>query len=328
MAQQAAEASDTICTGLTRFGAVMKRLLATTTIVVCAAVGPAVAADLPVKAPPMAPVVAYDWTGFYVGINGGYGWADASAVSIPGDLASVLFFTQSGVSGPAFTAPFASSFQQKGALGGGQVGYNWQIAPRWLAGFEADLQAADVTGSSSDKILLQPGMFGPNFPFLLNGERTLDWFGTVRGRVGALVNPNLLLYGTGGLAFGETKTSGSIVLAPPPGVTATLSFSTPAFTFFCTATGPATSPCDAGSGSRTSIGFAVGAGAEYHLWGNLTAKLEYLHVDLGAQSVTLVSPSPPSTSGVFTNYVFNREQVNIVRVGLNYKFGGPVIAKY
>ena len=142
------------------------------------------------------------------------------------------------------------------------------------------------------------------------------------------MNPDLLLYGTGGLAFGETKANGSIVLAPPPGVTATLSWTSGASTFFCTAAGPATSTCDAGSGSRTSVGFAVGAGAEYHLWGNLTAKLEYLHVDLGGQTVTLVSPSPPSTPGVFTNYVFNREQVNIVRVGVNYKFGGPVIAKY
>src|SRR5262245_11741944 len=97
--------------------------------------------------------------------------------------------------------------------------------------------------------------------------------------------PNLLIYGTAGFAYGRTQASGSIVLAPPPGFSAHMVFQTGGLSLECGAVGPATATCFAGSGSRTSVGWTVGAGLEYNLWGNVTAKLEYLHIDLGGQTV-------------------------------------------
>jgi outer membrane immunogenic protein len=277
------------------------------------------------KAPPPAPV--YSWTGFYVGVNGGYGWGDTSADVVSSDPASAAFLNQPGFNGPAFSSSFASSFRQKGGIVGVQAGYNWQFAGNWVAGFETDIQYARVTDSFSNRIFVLPGLFGTGFPFDLTSERRLEWFGTVRGRLGVLLYPNLLIYGTAGLAYGRTQASGSIVLAPPAGTVDTVNFVVGGLAFTCAATGPATATCYAGSGSRTSVGWTVGAGLEYNLWGNVTAKLEYLHIDLGGQTVTLASP-PPSTPGVFIGYGFDRERVDIVRVGLNYAFGSPVVAKY
>jgi outer membrane immunogenic protein len=310
-------------------GAIMKTFLFAGIGFAALVAAPAVAADLkvkaPVKAPPPAPV--YSWTGFYVGLNAGYGWGNLSADIESSDPASAAFLNQAGINGPTFSSSFASSFRQKGGLVGVQAGYNWQFAGNWVAGFETDIQYAHIKDSFSNRIFLQPGFFGTNFPFDLNSERKLDWFGTVRGRLGVLLYPNVLVYGTAGLAYGHTQGSGSIVLAPPPGSANSVNFPGGGLTFSCAATGPATATCYSGSNSRTSVGWTAGAGFEVNLWSNVTAKLEYLHVDLGGQTVTLVSP-PPSTPGVFLGYRFNQERVDIVRVGVNYAFGGPVVAKY
>jgi outer membrane immunogenic protein len=260
-------------------------------------------------AQPVSPAPTYSWTGVYVGANAGYGWGNASGDTVSGDPASALFLSQT------FSSSFASSFRQSGGFVGAQAGYNWQFSGNWVGGFEADLQAAHIAGSNSNVVFLNPGSFGTSFPFDLNAERNLEWFGTVRGRLGVLATPNLLVYGTAGLAYGKTETSGSVVLA-----NGTVAYTAGGFGFKCS--GPAT--CYAGSGSQTSTGWAAGAGFEDRLSRNLTAKLEYLHVDLGGQTLTLNSPLP-STSGVSVGHVFNREQVDIIRFGLNYQFGGSTV---
>ncbi|WP_412774291.1 outer membrane protein [Nitrobacter sp.] len=145
------------------------------------------AADLAVKAPyykaPVAPV--YDWTGFYLGVNAGLGL---------GRNQNRIFGNGGGFS--QYLAPF-------GALGGGQIGYNWQtnsfLGPL-VFGVEADIQGADMSDNRS------------NFPVPYN--QTLDWFGTARGRVGLVTGPTLT-YLTGGYAYGHVNTTLTGVGAPP-----------------------------------------------------------------------------------------------------------------
>jgi len=304
----------------------MKKLLLGALVALVA--GPAMAADLrakaPVyKAPPPAP--AYGWAGFYVGLNAGYGWGHTSGAIESFDPASQIFLTASGFP----PNPFGTSFRQSGGIAGAQAGYNWQFSGDWVGGFEADIQYAHVRGNGSNVLFLAPANLGTTFPFNGNFERTLEWFGTVRGRLGYLAAPSLLVYGTAGLAYGRTTANGNISLAPPPGIGDTLTDTLGSLTFSCSATGPASTTCYSGSNSRISAGWTAGAGFEFKVAGNLTAKLEYLHVDLGGQTVTLISP-PPSTPGVFIGYRFDHERVDILRAGINYRFDAPgaVVAKY
>jgi outer membrane immunogenic protein len=292
-------------------------------------IGAASAADLPVKALPYtAAASVFSWSGFYAGVNAGYGWGNTSpAVDANlSDPATASFLNQAGVlGGPAFSRPFATSFHERGGIVGGQGGYNWQMSSNWLVGLEADIQYAHISGSSTETIFLLPNVFFNNFPFNLNTDSTLNWFGTVRGRLGLLASPNLLIYGTGGLAYGQTKSSGSVLLSPA-GLAGTNRVAG-GLTFNCSSSGLPTT-CYSGSDSQTSLGWAAGVGAEYHIGGNWTAKLEYLHVDLGRQTVRMISPSPPSSPGVFMSYGFDPERLDTVRLGLNYHFSGPVVAKY
>jgi len=148
----------------------MKRLLFAGIAAVVLGSATALAADMPVKAAP-APAPVFNWTGFYGGANGGYGWnvdpilADTAVGPIPGA-------------------------KPNGWFGGGQLGYNWQTTPNWVWGIETDLQGADI----SDSKVAAPGV-------LFNSSR-LTYFGTVRGRIGYAMD-RTLLYFTGGFAYGH-----------------------------------------------------------------------------------------------------------------------------
>src|SRR5690349_9394803 len=100
----------------------------------------AMAADMPVKAKAMPSPIA-NWTGFYAGLNAGYGWADASSTNNPLDPTTQFFLS------PA--SDFNTTFRQSGWIAGGQIGANWQFADRGVFGIEADLQFANVEGSGS-----------------------------------------------------------------------------------------------------------------------------------------------------------------------------------
>lgn len=141
-----------------------------------------------------------------------------------------------------------------GVAGGVQGGYNWQFGTPWVIGIEADIQASGADDTFAAWKFSNP------------------WYGTVRGRVGYAFNQNLLVYGTGGLAFGELKAN---VLGL--------------------------------SESNTSAGWAAGIGAEFMITKNLSAKAEYLYVDLDSHNFVL--------TGVPNGYSFSA-----VRVGVNYHF--------
>jgi len=142
------------------------------------------------------PAEAYErpfaWTGLYVGVNGGYSWGRATAeVEVSTVGGSVVSESRSG--------------DVSGWLGGGQIGYNWR-SQRWVYGVEADFQ---WTGQDGD-------VSACSGPACATASYDLDWFGTLRGRVGYLLEPRALLYLTGGLAYGHLSADFS-ASAPPLG---------------------------------------------------------------------------------------------------------------
>ena len=279
--------------------------LAGAALIAAASCGAALAADLPpapsYKAPVRVAAPAPTWTGFYVGGNVGYGWdpgsSGISAVSTDPILAPALAAILA-----AGSYPTSMSTSANGVIGGGQIGYNWQLPSQMLIGLEADLQGSGIKGSSSQT--LTPVGFDVTSTTVTKG---IDWFGTVRGRVGVVLTPQWLLYATGGLAYGQAKSS----------------FTTTDRTFGCVANA---SICATGAASGIRTGWTVGAGAEAMLAPNWSVKAEYLYVDLGRTS--LATPAFTVPAIVFTTSTQFHEQ--IARVGLNYHFGwdGPVVARY
>jgi outer membrane immunogenic protein len=264
---------------------------------------PALAADMPVKAPAAAPAPVWSWTGFYFGANVGGGWGDNS-VPLYGDGSAgndLLSRTFDGVLN--FSAvPRSQSIHSSGVIGGGQIGYNWQVAPMWVVGLEADIQGSGVRGSATTT----PPPGSP--PENLTSHQRLDWFGTLRGRLGVVASERLLLFVTGGLAYGETEARSALASTiSAVGTTA----------IFCDGTFPA--PCIAGQGTRTSAGWTAGAGGEWAVTDKWRLKVEYLHVALDGQTITLV-PLPPATTGTgFVSAHFNN-QFDIVRAGFNFRY--------
>jgi opacity protein-like surface antigen len=143
-----------------------------------------------------------NWTGFHVGLNGGYGWASSGVTALPGDA-----LTQSLSFGQPVVPPVSASLNANGGLGGGQVGYDWQFSGRGVVGVEADIAAASLKTNASTPLTL----FGTQ-PATFDVSRNIDWFGTVRGRVGFLASPDLLIFATGGFAYGRVSESASVSL--------------------------------------------------------------------------------------------------------------------
>ena len=163
----------------------------------------AAAADMAVKAPVYKAVPIVDpWVGFYVGANLGYSWGDWRADSNQ----AVYNFEQ-----------FNARPKVDGVLGGVQAGYNWRVAPQWIFGVEADIQATDEKARQAwndpglpptiDNVDAGPATFvpRPGGPASLSHEWKFPWFGTVRLRAGYNPTANWLFYVTGGLAYGESR---------------------------------------------------------------------------------------------------------------------------
>jgi outer membrane immunogenic protein len=137
--------------------------------------GAALAADLRGS---ISPPTYTNWTGFYAGVNGGYGWNDDAIV---------------------FNSVVGLRPNPSGALFGGQVGYNWQFAPDWVFGVETDFAWSDIFGSALTSV---PGAF--------TAVERVNMLGTLRGRVGYALE-NVLLYGTAGIAYGRTDLATSSI---------------------------------------------------------------------------------------------------------------------
>ncbi|HEX5211096.1 MAG TPA: outer membrane beta-barrel protein [Pseudolabrys sp.] len=240
----------------------------------------ALAADMPrpaYKAPPPAPAY-FSWTGFYLGVNFGGGWAHEP---------HELFNGIPGNSEGGFT------HDPRGVIGGGQIGYNWQFAP-WFGwgtgavlGVEADFQGSSqtstVNGAFTDPI------FGP-VTFSGGAEDRLKWFGTVRGRAGIAFD-RVLVYGTGGWAFGNVTLDGTLASSNAGGPLTATAFNT----------------------SNTMNGWTAGGGIEWAFLDHWSAKLEYLYIDFGRRDDVAIPAGPfIITNGHFID--------NVARAGVNYKF--------
>jgi outer membrane immunogenic protein len=290
-------------------GAVMSKLLISSITGLGLIGTPTFAADMAVKAPPPAPAPLYSWMGWYAGLNAGYGWnkqIDNSATE-PFCLGPVL---------PAFCSAFLIAVpgqfntHPSGFIGGGQIGYNYQYAPDWVAGVETDFQGADIKGSASVANTVSPTGF-PLDPVTLagTGSQRLDWFGTLRARVGWTAASPFLIYATGGLAYGKAETNVSFFNMAIGG-NAVAGFN---------------APPTAASNSSTLVGWTVGGGLEWMFAPRWSVKGEYLYYDLGNvtlnQTQFLSTPVPQFPVGAaLAIQSVAHYQGNIVRVGLNYQF--------
>jgi outer membrane immunogenic protein len=243
------------------------------------------------KAPPVqpAPVSAvYNWTGFYIGGNVGYGWSHR-------DFSNTITGTSPTLHNSATNS---GTDDGKGWLGGGHVGFNYQFLNNWVAGIEADIDAANISSSTSACFTALVGIS-------ICGTRDTDVkdFGTVRGRLGYAIN-NVLVYGTGGWAWGHGTNTTQITCIGLgcPGVS----------------TVPATSPAPARVDVNPS-GWAAGAGVEWAFVPNWTIRAEYLHLQF--DGVTEDRSKSGALQGLFiTTHVSSNLGIDLARVGLSYQF--------
>ncbi|MGO9174374.1 MAG: outer membrane protein [Rhodomicrobium sp.] len=198
------------------------------------------------------------WAGFYVGVNGGYAWGNDSTVSLSTTIP------------PSVSS---ASFAPDGGFGGGQIGYNWQglLHPNLVLGIEADIQGADISGKATVDPVSAP---------IATAESRLDWFGTVRGRLGYSFG-SALLYATGGFAYGGVEDKLSV-----------------------TSSGHTTITSD----NYTATGWVVGGGVEYKLAPAWSVKAEYQYIDIDDR-----------VNHVTASATFDHAY-NTVRLGVNYHF--------
>lgn len=238
-------------------------------------------------ASPIAP-----WGGVYFGVNGGY--------TLAGDTNTN--FTYAGVGGfaalwAAGALPSSVKLNSQGFIGGAQVGYGYQPHEKAVVGLEADLQGLTVGNST-----LSAWRGPPTAPTYLQAQRNQHSLGTVRGRLGYLVTPTTLFYGTGGLAFGEA------ILNP-------------------TYVSPLLSPVlNFGVGNNGLVGYtdmrlgwAAGAGVEWMFDPKWSVKAEYLRYDLGtANTANVGALFYGSKAGISSAAYSASFDGNIVRAGINY----------
>jgi outer membrane immunogenic protein len=241
---------------------------------------------------------------WYVGGNLGIGWSRQSvdfSTNDPATGAASLIAASGGIGAPI-------SFNGVGPAIGLQVGYNWQVSQTWLVGFETDFDISGITGRRTSTTLF-PFAIPPPF-FQSTAEQSLEWFGTVRGRAGYLASNNLLVYGTGGFAYGRTAQHAS--------------YFNQSGTSFTGSNGQCNgnSLCYFGASHHIATGWTAGGGLEYVLSDHWTIKGEYLYIRLSgntvAENVIPAGGFPINTSSINAN--FHDLAVNIVRAGVNYKF--------
>ena len=253
----------------------MKKFLLATVAMVAFA-GSASAADLAArpytKAPAMIAAV-YDWSGFYIGANGGYGSSRKCWDNIT--TAGVLVAAE-------------GCHDATGGVAGGQLGYRWQ-AGTWVFGLEAQGDWADLKGRNRS-------LFDARF----DNESKINSFGLFTGQIGYAAN-NVLFYVKGGAAVVSDR-----------------------FRSFNTGTNVQVSS----TSDDSRWGGTVGVGLEYGFAPNWSAGIEYDHLFMGNRNYNFVNNGVFAAAGTAFASDRIRQDVDLITVRVNYKFGGPVIAKY
>lgn len=223
--------------------------------------------------------VAVNWSGLYVGVNGGYGWSAKD--SKLGGTANGLTPCHTEICDPSSISDSgAKTFGAAGGFGGGQVGYNLQ-RDRLVFGVEGDIQAAAIDGSAALSLLGGTAS--------ASAKNELDWFGTLRGRAGVAFDQTLV-YFTGGLAFGGVKDS--VSATPAVGATSTA------------------------SKSDTKTGYVLGGGVEHLLNPRWSVKAEYQYIDLGSDKLSTTAAG--GTAYETTATLDAEHAYHTVRLGVNY----------
>jgi opacity protein-like surface antigen len=257
-----------------------------------------IASVMPTKAlkAPASFIPPTNWTGFYVGGFAGvaYGRTDIGFVTNP---------VNSGSKPWVF-----------GGLGGGEVGYNYQVNNSWVVGVEGDIGATNTRGGQTAG---PPGNFAAALGFqpgLFVAQDSTNWMVTATGRVGYALG-RTLFYAKGGAAFEDSTVSatcynpiGSTIpgTAIPPNCNNPAGVTIPSGSSFST--------------SSTRVGWTLGFGTEFDLGKNWSAKTEYDYLSFGSHTAT-------ATDG--TSVLTDKSNISQVKVGLNYRFSAlPVVAKY
>lgn len=324
----------------------MKKLFLTSVAFV-ATVGIGIADELPSIKSASAATPVPIWTGFYAGLNAGYGfgtngsitsysYSQTANINVSPDPSRVEYTPQVTGVGQAQSGLFGN--MQSGFIGGAQVGYNYQFASRYMLGFETDIQTSGLRGSSQG---MGAGYNGYPWKFAFThpaltvfnpiGNTTInsgvDWFGTARARLGFLYKPTLLIYGTGGLTYGAAYGDYyNSVIANHFG------FGTP----------DANDPYNhvwVGNGHSKEflVGWNAGAGLEWMFISNWSVKAEALYWNLGSFNIPTNTVNPPpipipganSSGWVLPMATVGRAQINyqgvITRLGINYHFNFKMI---
>jgi outer membrane immunogenic protein len=252
---------------------------------------------------------AFNWTGYYLGANFGYRWADVNgnapfaAPPVSGILSPTTF--------PIGTTPF-SLWPNTGVLGV-QAGYNWQFSPLWLVGLEADFDWGH--GQASESFTFFDSLTGATGTGQLSAET--DWSASIRGRVGYVAGP-WLLYATGGASFLHVEMSGASAFSGFHCNDETIDICIDGF-----ATGSSSSFSD----GKTLPGFVIGTGFEYMLAKNVLFRVEYLfadygHVSFGPVSINGVScpVSEPCISSTQSGTVSANLTTQTIRLGISRLF--------
>lgn len=249
-----------------------------------AASNAALAADLPSRAPPIIPVPIFTWAGFYAGVNAGGAFSSGG-----GGESSIFVPRGTFVAFPAFnggTVLVTNGGSRSGFTGGVQAGFNWQFG-QFVAGIEADFQGISNSGGNRGGGVIVAGNFPDGFAVVGTRDR-LNWFGTIRGRLGFAWD-RLLVYGTGGFAYGGGDSNNN-------------------FGFN-------------GSNDDTRTGWSAGGGLEWAFTNNLTARIEALYTELDQNDRGIVGVTNNGTV-VFLGQGNNSNNngFTVVRAGLNFKF--------
>jgi outer membrane immunogenic protein len=228
-----------------------------------------------------------NWTGLYFGVHAGYGWSNTD-VDLSHSTGAIFY-------NDPFVPDHGSLKSSSGFIGGLQTGYNYQI-DRVVVGLEADFSWSNLEDD---------GTFTTPKGSQWHIKSQLDDFGTMRGRLGFLAHPGLLIHGTGGLAWGQFNVHQATTFVLGSGCS------------------PLGSPaCEGGrtSGTFDQLGFAVGGGAEWMLSPHWTLKGEYLFMDFGKEYYALPGTTTPGGSTPYVETFAAQQQMQVIRAGLNYKF--------
>jgi outer membrane immunogenic protein len=244
--------------------------------VACAIAAPAMAADLsarPVyKAPAPVGAAVFSWTGFYIGGNIGAKWGRFDET----------------LSGPVNSIAFSRGDSNTEFVGGGQIGYLWQTG-QFVFGIEGDIDATRLRDSVTVTTAVSPFVAGDSLSV------RNDWQSSVRGRIGWAFD-RVLVYATGGGAWGNLKTTGNFVpVGPTPGFTA--------------------------STDKTVFGWTVGGGVDYMLMANWSIGAEYRFTRFDRDNTVALGALPVVGGTTPINATTNLD-THEVTARLSYHFGG------